>query len=295
MIDSLYFMIIIVLVASLGYGGFVQSMRCNVSGPRQSETLLDLFSLRDRRAVVTGAAGGLGRAICRRLAEAGVRTVLGDINGDAAGALSSEIERDFGTSAVGVRVDVTDSRSVAQLAARAVDNFSGIDIWINNAAIFPRKPTLEMSHEEWDAVLAVNLKGAFLGSREAARQMVAQGEAGHRRVILNIASLSGMRGRPQLVHYVASKHGVVGLTKTLAIEFGPLDIRVVGIAPGRLAKETSPAIAGRPADSERLSEIPLGRLVTNDDVARTAIFLASDLAESISGCTIPVDGGRSAF
>ena len=221
----------------------------------------DLLSLAGRRAVVTGGARGLGRAIAARLAEAGASVLVGDRDAEGATAAAKAIASETGAETIGCHLDVTDSASVASCAALANDEFGGLDIWVNNAGIFPTSPATEMSDEAWDAVIDVNLRGAFIGCREAARTMIAAGKGG---VIVNIASTAGLRGTgPGVAHYVASKHGVTGLTKQLAIEFGPHGIRVPGDCAEhyrhrgsrRLRRRCPLARAARPCPSSACSAV----------------------------------------
>ena len=257
-----------------------------------------LLSLEGRRAVVTGGAMGIGYAIARRLAEAGAAVVVGDL-ADAA-TPAATVAADCDAHVVGTHLDVRDPASIAACADFAVAELGGLDVWINNAGIFPSAPVLDMTDEQWDRVLEVNLRGTFVGARESARRMVA---AGHGGVIVNIASTAGYQaGGPGLSHYVASKHGVRGLTKSLAVELGPLGIRVLAVAPTLI--ETPGVDAGAEAFraaglgdvidayAERLA---LGRVGVPDDVARVVLFCATDLALFMTGSTLLVDAGDIAL
>jgi NAD(P)-dependent dehydrogenase (short-subunit alcohol dehydrogenase family) len=265
-------------------------------------SLSRLVSLAGRSAVVTGAARGIGLAIARRLAEAGARVALADLDESAVAAAAATITDDFSVPCVGIFVDVADPQSVCRLADVAAKQLGGLEIWVNNAAIYPARLALEMSHEEWDRVFDVNLRGAFLGAREAATRMLAS-KTPHG-VILNLASVSGFRGRSTMAAYTASKHGIVGLTKTLAIELGPRGIRVLGIAPtivttpGMEERRASAAPENRKLiedmEQQIIARLPLGRVGVPDDVARVAVFCVSDLAAWMTGTTIPVDGGAMA-
>jgi NAD(P)-dependent dehydrogenase (short-subunit alcohol dehydrogenase family) len=195
-------------------------------------------------------------------------------------------------------MDAGDSASILNAVERAVDQLGGIDIWVNNAGIPSFVPLLDLSDEEFDKVLAINLRGTFVGAREAARRMIQAGKGG---VIVNVASLAGLRGiSPGQAAYVGSKHGVVGLTKTMAIELAPHGIRVLGIAPGVCLTEKTMHLAS--LDAEALKQIPipgiggspLGRVGVADDVARVILFCASDLAMFMTGSTLPIEGGISA-
>ncbi len=267
-----------------------------------NKTLPDLLSLKGRKAVITGGARGLGLAISRRLAEAGADILIGDLNEGAAAESASEIAGEFGVAAIGALLDVTDSRSVARLADRSVSELGGLDIWVNNAGVYPVTPLLELSDEEWQQVNGVNLSGTFFGCREAARRMIQKGPGG---VIINIESMAAFRGRAGCAHYAASKHGVTGLTKSLAVELGPRGIRVLAIAPtlaetpGVQERRAAAKGAGgeimKALEEKVIATIPLGRSAQPDDVARVALFCASDLAAFVTGSTVFADGGHSAF
>lgn len=261
-------------------------------------TLTDLISLAGRTAVVTGGAVGIGWAIARRLAEAGANVVVADIN-DTGAAVASLVEQ-TAAEVIGAHVDVSDSSSIVALADLTVAQFGSLDIWVNNAGIYPSTPVLDMTDDAWDRVLDTNLRGTFIGAREAAARMVAAGNGG---VIINIASTAGYQAAgPGVAHYVSSKHAVRGLTKSLAVELGPHGIRALAVAPTLI--ETPGIEAGREAfrqaglgnviDSygERL---PLGRVGVPDDVARVVLFAVSDLALFMTGSTLLADGGDIAL
>ncbi|MFI5844659.1 SDR family NAD(P)-dependent oxidoreductase [Catenuloplanes sp. NPDC051500] len=264
-----------------------------------SRSLTDLISLTGRRAVVTGAAQGLGKAIALRLAEAGADVVIGDLAEDLAVRAAEDIAGLHGVRAIGCALDVTDTASVQAVADRAVTELGGLDIWVNNAGIFPSVPLLTMSDEVWDTVLDVNARGSFVGAREAARRMADAGTGG---VIVNVISTAGFRGSaPGLAAYVSSKHAVRGLTRELALELAPLGIRVLGVAPSHVPTEGNIAAAtaaGIPA--EQLSAMalmmtgPIGRPGVPDDIARIALFCASDLSTFMTGSTLLADGGTTA-
>ena len=257
-------------------------------------TLTDLLSLEGRRAVVTGGAVGIGYAVAHRLAEAGAAVLIGDLH-DTDDPVAS-LRADTGAHVLGTHLDVSDTESIVACADLAIDELGGLDIWVNNAGIYPSTPLLELTDESWDDVLDVNLRGSFVGAREAARRMEAAGGGG---VIVNIASTAGFQAAgPGVAHYVSSKHGLIGLTKSLAVELGPLGIRSLGVAPTLI--ETPGIEAGREAFraaglgdiidtfAERL---PLGRVGVPDDVARVVLFAASDLALFMTGSTLLADGG----
>jgi NAD(P)-dependent dehydrogenase (short-subunit alcohol dehydrogenase family) len=262
------------------------------------ESLPDLLSLQGRVAVVTGGAIGIGYAIARRFAQAGAGVLIGDLRdaADAARVLAAE----SGARVVGCSLDVRDAESIRACADEAVETFGRLDVWVNNAGIYPSVPFLEMSDDDWDRVIDVNLRGSFLGAREAASRMVGGGYGG---VIVNIASTAGFKaGGPGVAHYVASKHAIRGLTKSLAVELGPHGIRALAIAPTLI--DTPGIAAGRKAFEQAglgdvldsyAGRLPLGRVGVADDVARVALFCASDLSQFMTGSTLLVDGGDLAL
>jgi NAD(P)-dependent dehydrogenase (short-subunit alcohol dehydrogenase family) len=257
--------------------------------------LHDLLSLRDRVAVVTGGAQGIGFAAARRLTEAGATVILADRNETGATAAAKTLSGPGGAASARV-LDVTDAQQIRDTADAVVAEHGRLDIWINNAGIFPSTPLLDVTDEEWDAVLAVNLRGMFLGAREAGRRMRDLGNGG---VIVNLASTSAHAGfGPGFAPYTSSKHGLLGLTKALAIELGPYGIRVVAISPQLTLTE---GITGAAEDFESsglgaildglAARTPLGRVGVPDDIARAILFAVSDLATFVSGSNITVDGG----
>ncbi|MEU6414080.1 glucose 1-dehydrogenase [Microbispora sp. NPDC046933] len=267
------------------------------------KSLTDLVSLRGRCAVVTGGGRGLGKAIALRLAEAGADLLIGDIDEEPAVTAAEQLAERHGVRAIGVAMDVTDAASVAAAADRAVAEFGGLDVWVNNAGVFPNIPLLEMSEEAWDKVFAVNARGVFTGAREAARRMAAAGPDGGRGgVIVNIVSTAGFRGSaPGLAAYVGSKHAARGLTRELALELAPLGIRVLGVAPSYVPTEgnmMAAAAAGvNPGDippTDLMATSPIGRSGVPDDIARVVLFCASDLSAFMTGSTLLADGGATA-
>ncbi|HEX8055716.1 MAG TPA: SDR family NAD(P)-dependent oxidoreductase [Novosphingobium sp.] len=263
-----------------------------------AQSLSDLISLKGRNAVITGAAWGLGRATAFRLAEAGASVLIGDIDTEKAAATAAEIAEKTGARVISAHSDAGDSASVIGLVDTAVRELGSIDIWVNNAGLPSSVPLFDLSEEEFDKVVAITLKGTFVGAREAAQRMV---EAGRGGTIVNVASLAGLLGiSAGQAAYVAAKHGVVGLTKQMAIELGKHDIRVMGIAPGVCLTEKTAFLADMPAEQLKAIGIPgidtsrLGRVGTADDVARVILFCASDMAMFMTGSTLPVDGGIAA-
>ncbi len=265
-----------------------------------SRSIAELIDLTGKVAVVTGGAQGLGKAISRRFAEAGASVVIGDINAEGAQATARELAASTGADLRGTSVDVRQTASIDALAQKAVDELGGIDIWVNNAGVYPTTDVLAMTDADWDDVVAINLRGTFTGSRTAARHMVERGQGG---VIINLSSIAGFRAfGPGLAHYTATKHAVRGLTMSLAVELGPHGIRALALAPTLIVTE---GIAASRADHEDsglaaaqdalVQQHPLGRLGVPDDVARVALFCASDLSLLMSGSTLLVDAGLMAL
>jgi NAD(P)-dependent dehydrogenase (short-subunit alcohol dehydrogenase family) len=274
------------------FGGVTPMAIADVS----SKALAEVISLHGRRAVVTGGAQGLGKAIARRLAEAGATVLVGDVDRDHAQSTSEELARAYGVQVIATYMDVSDSATVLAAADLAVGTLGGIDIWVNNAGVYPSVPILETTDDIWDRVMDVNLRGLFVGSREAARRMIAAASGG---VIVNVASLAGFSGvAPGLAAYVASKHGVRGITQQMALELAGHGIRVLAVAPGHARTErTAAAIA---IDPSLLTKIPslsrsrLGRVGVPDDIGRVVLFCASDMSIFMTGTTLLVDAGELA-
>ncbi|CAD7337138.1 SDR family oxidoreductase [Sphingomonadales bacterium 56] len=243
-----------------------------------------------RIAVVTGAARGIGFACARRFAADGAQVVLGDVDGDhldrAVDMLAAE-----GFAVRGCRTDVSARADVERLVGTALDAFGGIDIMLNNAGIAISKDILSITDEEYDQVLGVNLKGAFLGLQIAGKQMVEQGRGG---VIINMSSINARLANPSIATYAISKGGMNQLTATGAVALAPHGIRVVGVGPGTIATEMLKEGILTNDDQRRmiLSRTPSGRLGDPAEVASVAAFLASDDASYMTGQTIYPDGGR---
>lgn len=259
--------------------------------------LQQLVSLKGRTAVVTGGAQGLGKAMVRRLAEAGANVLVGDLKVEAAQATASEIAQRYGAKVIAAHLDVTDTTTIKAAADLAASEFGGLDIWVNNAGLYPNVLLAEMTDEIWDQTMAVNLRGVFASCQEAASRMIAGGTKG---VLINVVSTAGFKGvAPGMAAYVASKHGVRGLNKQLALELAPHAIRVLGVAPTFCETEGNMAALAELPDRVR-SEISatltsaLGRVGVPDDIARVVLFAASDLSLFMTGSTILVDAGETA-
>jgi NAD(P)-dependent dehydrogenase (short-subunit alcohol dehydrogenase family) len=271
--------------------------------PDFTETALSqLWSLDGRVAVVTGGGSGMGQATALRLAEAGAATVVADIASDKARETADLIgKRMPGAQTVPLVADVANPASVHALGDAVVERFGRIDIWVNTAWLSSSGGIADYPDEMWRQGLAVNLDGSFYTAREAARRMLA---AGRRGVIILVTSGSAHHGRARRYQYVAAKHGTLGLVKSLALELGPAGIRVVAIAP---AATDTPGYRAAPARfsgadayqakkllDDTIAKMALGRLAQADDIARAAVFAASDMAGFVTGSTIHVDGGVDA-
>jgi NAD(P)-dependent dehydrogenase (short-subunit alcohol dehydrogenase family) len=242
--------------------------------------------LKDKVCLITGAARGLGEAIARRFRDAGAALMLCDLNGEAAAKLAGSLDPS-GRGVLAQRVDVTAEGEVQAAVARAVEHFGRIDVLVNCAGIIKHGPIEQMSLEDFESVLRVNLTGTFLFCRAVVPVMKKQG----RGKIVNIASLGGRTGRPGVgVNYAASKAGVIGLSQTLARDAGPAGIYVNAIAPGPILTELTRQVA-----PEVFARWNAGRAVNKDglpeDVAAAALFLASDQSDWITGATLDINGG----
>jgi NAD(P)-dependent dehydrogenase (short-subunit alcohol dehydrogenase family) len=246
------------------------------------------MKLTGKVALVTGSSQGIGQAIAIRLAEEGADIVVNyHSHPEEADAVKAQIES-VGRRAVAVGADLGAVASVNQLISDGVAALGQIDILVNNAGVFPRVDFLAMTEADWDFVHDVNLKGAVFCAQAAARAMVAAGRPG---AIINLTSGAAFRGSPRGVHYVASKGGVVSMTRQMALELAPHKIRVNAIAPG-LTDTAQPRYGSTEAEiAEMGASNPLGRIAQPQDIARAAVFLASDQAGFVTGHTLHVNGG----
>jgi 2-deoxy-D-gluconate 3-dehydrogenase len=256
-----------------------------------------LIDLTGKVAVVTGAAQGFGFACAKRLAEAGAAVVIADRRADRLDVARERLAAS-GRKVEAVECDIAVDDDVERLMATAVSSFGRLDVLVNNAGIFSNFLLEHMTPEEFNRIIGVNVGGGFLCTKAAAAQMRAQGDGGS---IVNITSIDALHPSGSgLSHYGTSKHAIWGLTKTMALELGPDRIRVNAVAPGPSLTEGAVEFveAGAPEGIDVEGQwaayearIPLRRLAHPDDVARTALFLASDLGAYVNGAQIVVDGG----
>ncbi len=244
------------------------------------------MQLEGKIAIVTGGARGIGRAIVELLAERGADVAIGDVLEEQAQAAAAEVAAATGRRVSGYRVNVADSRSAKEFIERCLEQFGRADILVNNAGITRDNLLMRISDEDWDAVLNVNLKGAFNCCKAAARAMMKQ-RYGR---IVNITSVVGLAGNAGQVNYSSSKAGLIGLTKTLAKELGSRNITVNAVAPGFVATVLTDVLPQELKDAA-IKATPLGRHGTPQDIARAVAFLVSDDAAFITGQVLSVDGG----
>ena len=236
-------------------------------------------------AIVTGAGRGLGRLIAEVLAGAGAKVACADVQAELLSQTVHQIEASGGMAAA-FPCDVTDGQRVGEVVEGVVNEWSGLQILVNNAGITRDNLLVRMKDDQFDSVINVNLRGTFLFTRAAARPMM----KGRRGRIINVASVSGLMGNPGQANYSASKAGVIGLTRTAARELASRNITVNAVAPGFIATEMTAALGDEVVEQVK-SRTPLGRLGDPQDVADAVLFLASEAASFITGHVLVVDGG----
>ncbi len=257
-------------------------------------------NVRGRVAVVTGAGSGIGRAIAHALARAGAAVCVADLNADAASRVASELEPQ-GNHAIAVAVDVQDPQAVRAMVSQTVESLGGLDILVNNAGLQFISPVHEFPEEKWDRLVGVMLTGTFLCTKYALPHMMARGWGR----VVNMASIHGLVASPYKSAYVAAKHGVLGFTKTVALEVGGYGITVNAVCP---AYVRTPLVEGQIADQARVHGIPeeevvrrimlepaaIKRLLEPEEVANLVVYLCSDLASGITGAAYTLDVGWTA-
>ena len=250
--------------------------------------------LKNKVAIITGARRGMGKSHAIKLAEAGAKIVVSDISQEECQLVVDEIKKNNG-EAIAVKCDVKKKEEVESMVRAAVDKWGKVDILVNNAGICQFKPFLDLTEEEWDLTLDINLKGYFLCAQACAKEMVKQKSGG---VIINIASTDMGQvgvGLPFLSHYSASKGGVIAFTESLAVELAPSNIRVNAVAPGAV---DTPIMSGQKIDPKIMesmqgvmARIPMRRTGKPEEVSNLVLFLASDASSYMTGSTVVIDGG----
>lgn len=249
--------------------------------------ILDKFRLDGKVAVVIGASRGLGQGMARALAEAGADLVPVARTLASLEKLADEV-RAMGRACLPMKVDVSNLSEIPSLMDGVVEKFGRIDILVNSQGTQVRKPALDMTEEDWDQLMAVNLKSVYFACQSAARHMIRQGKG----KIINVASLTSVLGLANITIYGASKGGVASLTKGLAVEWARHHINVNAVVPGYYITElTADLFKNEERAKWVLSRIPLGRTGNPEDLATAAVFLASEASDYITGQMIPVDGG----
>ena len=244
-----------------------------------------------RVAIITGGGHGIGKAYAVRLAAEGAKVVIAELDGEAASAVAAELSAQ-GHHAIAVQTDVANEASVTSMAQQAVTKFGRIDVLVNNAAIFAtvpmsRLPFDQISIDEWDRMMSVNVKGTWLASRAVVPQMRLQAYG----KIINVSSGTALKGSPSRIHYVTSKAGILGFTKTLANEVGKDGICVNCVAPGSTLSEENPDDDILKMRAQAANARALKRVQTPDDLTGAVVFFASADSDFITGQTLVVDGG----
>jgi glucose 1-dehydrogenase len=244
--------------------------------------------LKDKVCVITGAAQGIGEACAMRFANEGAKVVVSDVQIEKGEAVAKAI-RNAGGEAIFFACDVSQKSDCVDLIQAAVDAFGSVDVHLSNAAIIAAKEFLDITEEDWEQTVGVNLNGFFYAGQAAAAQMVKQGSGN----IINMSSINAVVAIPTATPYTVCKGGVLQLTKSMALSLAPHGIRVNAVGPGTIATEMGKTMMSNPAAKKRvLSRTPLGRPGEPDEIASVCVFLASDDASYITGETIYCDGGR---
>jgi len=242
--------------------------------------------LNNKVSIVTGAAKGIGKGIALALARNGSKVVLSDLDVVENDKAAKEIEQETGSSCIAVACDVSKKEEIDSLIDTAVKNFGRLDILVNNAGVYPFKPFMELTESDWDKVLDVNLKSVFMCSQAAAKAMKGGGK------IVSVSSIAAFVGFEGLTHYCASKGGINGFTRALALELAPKKINVNAVAPGSIDTPGSGITSMDDAARRQMNEsIPWKRMGTPDDIAQAVVYLTSPGADYVTGQVLIVDGG----
>ncbi len=244
------------------------------------------LGLKDKVALITGSARGLGRAIAEKLAGEKVKLAITDINDALAMSTAEEIAQKYGVETIALKHDVASEESTKEVMKSVINRFSKIDILVNNAGITRDARLMMMKQDDWDLVLKINLTGAFICAKLVSKQMLKQNSGS----IVNIASVSGLMGNIGQANYSASKAGLIGLTKTTARELAERGVNVNAIAPGFIQSDMTHVLSEE-VSQRLLSQIPMKQYGKPEDVANAVLFLVSDLAKYVTGQVVNVDGG----
>ncbi|CCU78758.1 3-oxoacyl-[acyl-carrier protein] reductase [Halanaerobium saccharolyticum subsp. saccharolyticum DSM 6643] len=255
------------------------------------------IDLKDKVAVVTGGNRGIGKSIVEILLKAGAKVVVYDMQVDSV----EELKKEYGEENIaGYAGSVTDSKAVEKMTTEVVEHFGSYDLLINNAGISTMDYVVDIKEEDWDKVMDVNAKGVFLVSQQAARQMLKQENRGK---IINISSQAGKNGYRGMGNYVSSKHAVLGLTKTMAVELAPEQINVNAVCPGIVETEMKHrervigaevrGMKPEEIEAEDNSQVPLGRTAQPEEIAKVVLFLASEMGDYLTGQAVNVTGGMT--
>jgi len=260
------------------------------------------IDLSGKVAIVTGSASGIGKGIATGLATSKADIVIADINIEGANDTAEELAKEHGIRAIGVKMDVTDKAGIKQAVDKIVEKLGRIDILVNNAGIAPSYSLVDFPEDKWDLTIAINMKGYFLVAQAVVKQMLKQGEGGN---IINISSKTGLRGSSDNSAYNASKFGVIGLAQGWSRELAKHGIRVNSVLPGNVLRGSGIwnedykkacakkyGIKPEEVEAHYNKQVPLGRQCEVEDIANMVVYLVSDYASYITGCSHLVDGGQ---
>ena len=246
------------------------------------------MKLKNKIAIITGARRGIGFGIAEEMAKEGATIIISDIDEKECQKACKKIEQKYKTKTLAIKCDVSNKNEVDNLINQTIKKFKRVDIMVNNAGIAIQKPFIHTTEEDYDLTLNINLKGVFLCSQAAAKQMIKQ-KSGK---IISTASIAGLVGFGNISAYSASKGGIIALTKELALDLGKYNINVNAIAPGIIkTKMTEAMLKDKKTKEGLLAQTPLGKIGSPNDIGKAAVFLASDDANFITGQTLVVDGG----